>query len=208
MYDPATSRWLSMDPIGINLANPATYNKYAYVWNNPICLIDPLGLSPDLGPVEIPGATVTVTNYKGQVGIIQTVYKYGNDYYIDFFQALEAYGIMGQKPGRSGTVQSPNKMRYADFSFSGSKVEYSIKTRSLSWDPVIGKYYYTDIQGSQSSPLHLVDINYFHSLMCATGWGLRGKGPNVNLPTTLSNDYKALAEQFGKKTYSSRDQLL
>jgi RHS repeat-associated protein len=40
-------RWISPDPAGrkaVNIANPQTWNRYAYVTNNPLALIDPNGL--------------------------------------------------------------------------------------------------------------------------------------------------------------------
>jgi RHS repeat-associated protein len=42
-YNP-TGRWLSPDPLGGQLEDPQTLNKYAYVRNNPITLTDPTGL--------------------------------------------------------------------------------------------------------------------------------------------------------------------
>jgi RHS repeat-associated protein len=54
MYDtlnrellPTQGRWLSPDPAGMNAAdpsNPQSWNRYAYVLNNPLILIDPSGL--------------------------------------------------------------------------------------------------------------------------------------------------------------------
>jgi RHS repeat-associated protein len=41
-YDPETGRWISRDPI----AERGGLNIYAYVMNDPINLVDPLGLSP------------------------------------------------------------------------------------------------------------------------------------------------------------------
>ncbi len=41
-------RWLSPDPLGVgavNPANPQSWNRYAYVLNNPVALTDPTGLS-------------------------------------------------------------------------------------------------------------------------------------------------------------------
>src|SRR5207245_3462150 len=41
-------RWISPDPAGLaaaNPANPQTWNRYAYVMNNPLALIDPFGLA-------------------------------------------------------------------------------------------------------------------------------------------------------------------
>ena len=59
-YDPSVGRWLSRDPIeeegGINL--------YGYVWNGPICAIDPLGLK-EKGQLENAKSTVKVCNQNG-----------------------------------------------------------------------------------------------------------------------------------------------
>jgi RHS repeat-associated protein len=41
-YDPATGRWQSRDPIG----ESGGINLYGYVGNDPVSLIDPLGLNP------------------------------------------------------------------------------------------------------------------------------------------------------------------
>jgi RHS repeat-associated protein len=46
-YDTASGRWLSPDPAGlaaVDLTNPQSLNRYAYVMNNPTTLIDPSGL--------------------------------------------------------------------------------------------------------------------------------------------------------------------
>jgi len=46
-YDPSAGRWLSPDPAGwnaVNQAYPQSLNRYAYVRNNPMSLVDPLGL--------------------------------------------------------------------------------------------------------------------------------------------------------------------
>ncbi len=40
----AEGRWLSPDPLGGDVTNPQSLNRYAYVMNNPTTLTDPLGL--------------------------------------------------------------------------------------------------------------------------------------------------------------------
>jgi RHS repeat-associated protein len=45
-YNPTWGRWLSPDPMGGNVLNPQSLNRYAYVNNNPLSLTDPLGLDP------------------------------------------------------------------------------------------------------------------------------------------------------------------
>lgn len=44
MYESRLYRWLSPDPVAGSIFNPQSLNRYAYVLNNPINFIDPLGL--------------------------------------------------------------------------------------------------------------------------------------------------------------------
>jgi RHS repeat-associated protein len=49
-YSPTQGRWISPDPAGlaaVDPTNPQTWNRYAYVMNNPLSFIDPLGLNPE-----------------------------------------------------------------------------------------------------------------------------------------------------------------
>jgi RHS repeat-associated protein len=46
-YSPVQGRWISPDRAGlaaVDITNPQTWNRYAYVMNNPLANIDPLGL--------------------------------------------------------------------------------------------------------------------------------------------------------------------
>src|SRR5580700_3731350 len=50
-------RWISPDPAGINAVdptNPQSWNRYAYVLNNPLALTDPFGLDNDCGGPCVP----------------------------------------------------------------------------------------------------------------------------------------------------------
>jgi RHS repeat-associated protein len=51
LYDPQTTRFLSPDPFIADPSNPAGYNPYAYVLNNPLKYTDPSGYVVD--PVSI-----------------------------------------------------------------------------------------------------------------------------------------------------------
>ncbi len=47
-YSPSQGRWISPDPSGINsvvTTKPQSWNRYAYAYDNPLALIDSLGLS-------------------------------------------------------------------------------------------------------------------------------------------------------------------
>ncbi len=61
-YSSGQGRWLSPDPAGLNavdFSNPQTWNRYAYVMNNPLSNIDPGGLDcismTSVGPSISPG---------------------------------------------------------------------------------------------------------------------------------------------------------
>lgn len=46
-HSPVQGRWMSPDPAGMSAVdptNPQSWNRYAYVLNNPLALVDPLGL--------------------------------------------------------------------------------------------------------------------------------------------------------------------
>src|SRR5437588_2254466 len=46
-YSPSSSRWIQPDPSGlgaVSMSNPQSWNRYAYVGNSPMNMVDPLGL--------------------------------------------------------------------------------------------------------------------------------------------------------------------
>jgi RHS repeat-associated protein len=44
MYTSSLGRWMTPDPMGGDVTNPQSLNRYAYVLNNPTTLTDPMGL--------------------------------------------------------------------------------------------------------------------------------------------------------------------
>jgi RHS repeat-associated protein len=51
-HSPTQGRWLTPDPAGLaamDLTNPQTWNRYAYVTNNPVSMTDPTGLDDEGG---------------------------------------------------------------------------------------------------------------------------------------------------------------
>jgi len=55
-------RWISADPLGAHIYDPPSLNKYSYVRDDPVNLVDPDGLDPQQAqPIVIPGLTYSVT---------------------------------------------------------------------------------------------------------------------------------------------------
>jgi RHS repeat-associated protein len=62
-HSPSQGRWISPDPLGpgaVDPGNPQSWNRYEYVSNNPLALIDPLGLD-DSSPIFTFYSIVTLT---------------------------------------------------------------------------------------------------------------------------------------------------
>src|SRR5437588_5968361 len=65
-------RWISPDPSGpaaVDMGNPQTWNRYAYVTNAPLNAVDPLGLFSDATNTGLPFAS---TQYCGGGNFFQT----------------------------------------------------------------------------------------------------------------------------------------
>jgi RHS repeat-associated protein len=56
-YAPLFGRFLSIDPVRGDVDNPQTWNRYAYVLNNPVNLNDPSGAATNCPVLECPQAT-------------------------------------------------------------------------------------------------------------------------------------------------------
>ena len=78
LYNPRLYRWLSPDPLAGDVSNPQSLNRYAYVLNNPMNFIDPLGGPPcpaNPGPNDPDCIEVTAT--PDQIPLISKQYVYG-----------------------------------------------------------------------------------------------------------------------------------
>ncbi len=69
-------RFLSPDPIAGSISDPQSFNRYAYARNDPVNLIDPLGLEPKCytpDGKEVPCPDVTSVTVSGKGGPFETV---------------------------------------------------------------------------------------------------------------------------------------
>ncbi|MFZ0302205.1 MAG: RHS repeat-associated core domain-containing protein [Terracidiphilus sp.] len=79
-HDPSAGRWMIPDPYGwgaVDLTNPQSFNRYAYVMNNPTTFIDSFGLFGN-GQMQPPGSSGQ-DSYWGADGCLY-VYTYSTSY--------------------------------------------------------------------------------------------------------------------------------
>ena len=173
MYDATDRRFMAVDLIGINLANPNTFNRFAYVWNNPVCLVDLFGLSPDWTQHWIYGVSIAVLS-GNDARVISNVFINENTVYVDFFEALRAYGVFHTSI-TSGSYAVPAASRKYRATVSLIANEGSAMYKILPADPetevVSGAYHYA----YTSIPpvtywFNLVTFDYFQKLMCQLGY--------------------------------------
>ena len=72
-YRTAHGRWTSPDPAGrgaVDPTNPQTWNRYAYVMNNPLSSVDPLGLSTNCDSVSYTIWDATLHNVGGFITVV------------------------------------------------------------------------------------------------------------------------------------------
>jgi len=72
-YDPSLGRFLSADSMVPELANPQAFNRYAYVYNNPISNADPTGHVPVVAAIAVcasVGATVGVATTAFAIAVV------------------------------------------------------------------------------------------------------------------------------------------
>jgi RHS repeat-associated protein len=63
-------RWPSPDPAGllaVNPSNPQSWNRYAYMLNNPLAMTDPTGMGAEIGPIcaTNPIACIIISIFEG-----------------------------------------------------------------------------------------------------------------------------------------------
>ena len=94
VYPVNLGRWFTPDPLGGDIMNPQSFNRYAYALNNPTTNVDPLGLDSCS-----PGATcVTVTAPPPPgIGLIQGMFTnvLSNQGLIDQFICRNDFGMCG-----------------------------------------------------------------------------------------------------------------
>jgi RHS repeat-associated protein len=108
-YSQNLGRWFSPDPVGGDITNPQSLNRYAYVLNNPVTLVDPLGLGqcpPGTAWVSCNPEAAAQSNVGGLMGTLYSGLAMGDSCYIDgiLTNCAMVFGLLGSGAG----VQCPN----------------------------------------------------------------------------------------------------
>ena len=205
MYDAADRRFMAEDLVGINLANTVSYNSYAYVWNNPVRLVDMLGLAPEPKWVECASIDVERGSCLGSIPI---VWEKDTVTYVDFFQALKAYSVSWTVINSDTIyISSESSRTYgAWISISNKRISYVIVPADPVSPNVIGENYRIQVD---SPPVvlvyNLVTLGYFQKLMCDLGIVASTKLNRGNVGTLTVEQVQRVFEK--RATVTMVDQL-
>ncbi|MFY0566796.1 FG-GAP-like repeat-containing protein [Archangium lansingense] len=72
-YDPKLGRFISPDSLVPSAANPQAFNRYAYVYNNPISNIDPTGHVPVVAAIATAVSVGVATGFAGTAFVISVI---------------------------------------------------------------------------------------------------------------------------------------
>lgn len=97
--DAITGRFLSPDPYVPNPSDPQSFNRYSYVLNNPLTLVDPSGFSSCVPAVEGSGAAIWNNNFDIIAGM--TVSYSSGDSGVCFSEAGGLYFLEGWPTGNN-----------------------------------------------------------------------------------------------------------
>ena len=93
-YDPSAGRWLSPDPAGwasTNIADPQSFDRYAYVENQPMSFVDSSGLAC---AYYSSGGMISVDNSGAASGAPGVCAANGGSYWDGYLDPTDAYGLL------------------------------------------------------------------------------------------------------------------
>ena len=167
MYDAADRRFMAKDWAGSNLAFTQTFNQYAYVIDNPLKYIDPLGLYLK----KLTGISINIE------GVILCQVFFDSDterIYVDFYEVSKAY-VDEKVYGNINkyTIPSSDWNEYIEFEYFKDYVNsYYMTAQKYDSDidnKKIGKAQSWKHYSNGNS--FFVDFDYFAKIMCDLGFG-------------------------------------
>ncbi|MEZ8878111.1 RHS repeat-associated core domain-containing protein [Vibrio lentus] len=116
VYDQELGRFISPDPIIQAPYVTNSFNRYAYVWNNPLKYVDPTGFW-SVEETDVDTGETTTTDMPDDIGPTQTVNNGSDDHGSDD-HGSDASGSNKKRSGDSGRVAN-NIFKWGDKGFAG-----------------------------------------------------------------------------------------
>ena len=114
-YDPDTGRFLQPDPVHTAQPGQDNWDRYAYVWNNPVNFTDSTGMSPDFGNPSARDANIVgLFSILNQAGVGTEALLWGimgANYFSGTNPALLAPGHVYSGSGNNDRYAEYNKLR-------------------------------------------------------------------------------------------------
>lgn len=177
IYDPLIGRMLSADPVTSDPRNLQTYNRYSYVQNNPLKLIDPTGYySDDLGNVQYG------IGYNSNGGL--------------YFEVGNSGGFDYQKMGVMDYSFNPSE--YSGFYTAGSYSGYGANLSSsfMFVSPTYGTYNYFSSYGDISSEFGVLSSGGASDFYRAEEYDVSAYSYPVDYIQVVGSAVKYLGETF------------
>lgn len=108
-YNPGIGRFMSVDPAGIDITNPQSWNRYAYVRNNPYTYVDPDGRQLVRFNSEEDAENFDPTSLAGPLSVVNTVKSVG----FRLFRKVSSYVKSNPKSISNTVVNNPIPERVA-----------------------------------------------------------------------------------------------
>ena len=209
-------RWLVPDPAGlaaVDITNPQTWNRYAYVGNNPLSYVDPLGLCDAvIGGITQsstdPG-TQAQTEFANSIGAnLSFPYADGTIPGGIADVAGQGFGVNDSTRAAYATImnsaaQTPAGQNFNVFTFSGGAQAFNTALSRVPADvrSRIGNIVYVS-PGNVSSLASgntstTVIANPFGAVDTAASWGANGLNTSFQW-TTCGHKANCTFQQFGK----------
>ena len=171
MYDANGRRFISFDLYPPNMVNTQSFNRYLYVLDNPLVYVDFDGLTPEL----VEGCVIVIESKKSKEQINNVYVDTKGEIYIDFYEALKAYGFKEEEL-KGNKIYSSSGAKYIEFNFlEGPAIltttlytQSGLTFTSEGPKPVFKKA--TNREGSPNTSYirgtNLIRFEYFKKLMC------------------------------------------
>jgi RHS repeat-associated protein len=199
-YDPGTRRFMAVDLLAGTQGNPDTLNRYVYVRNNPLGLVDPTGLCAESGDRSVLGSI----GASGGTSYGQDALEYWTDRYVsgDWWAAI---------PASAAALWTPDTWYLTASALAGALgANYAAPTLAARYAPTVGPSVERIVEEAEAKYPKLVKfgIQAHHVIPKYIGGARDGVQRLVPAPyhQLITNAFRAEAK-YGKGLIYSVDEI-